>query len=327
MTQTEAAGATQTEVALLPPPEQTAFALTEAPEAATSVAQLTQTEAAGATQTEVALLPPLEQTAFALTETATHSVDPLATLSVTPDPETRCRHTVVVGDTLFQLALTYNTTVEKFRAINQLTEDALFVDSELIVPDCYRPGDDIESSSLDFSCQNLYDSMVVRSASRVVGCREVDIGLIDKHPALASGMIAAIDIFGYVETGVEVCFRNIGELVLLDRVTEPPTPRSLPSYNNVAGMTCGEVDKPGTLVLIATVIERDTFVELTSCRVTTTQTVRLREDVGSSTALRLVPYNITLDTFSRTSNWFNVTFLGTEGWISARYARAVGICE
>ncbi|MYD09446.1 MAG: LysM peptidoglycan-binding domain-containing protein [Chloroflexi bacterium] len=315
-TETEAAEQTQTAV----PPTQTA-------EAATSIAQLTATQAAGATQTEVALLPPLEQTAFALTETATHSVDPLATLSATPDPATRCRHTVAVGDTLFQLAQTYNTTVEKFRAINQLTEDALFVDAELIVPDCYRPGGDIESSSLDFSCQNLYDSMVVRSASRVVGCREVDVGLIDKHPALASGMIAAIDIFGYVETGVEVCFRNIGELVLLDRVTAPPTPRPQPSYNNAAGMTCGEVDQPGTLVLVAAVIERDTFVELTSCRVTTTQTVRLRADVGSATVLRLVPYNVTLDSYSRTNSWFNVAFLGTEGWISARYARASGVCE
>ena len=321
---TERAEATETKAA-----EQTQTALppTQTSEVATSVAQLTETQAAGATQTEVALLPPLEQTAFALTETATQSVDPLATRSATPDPATSCRHTVAVGDTLFQLAQTYNTTVADFRAINQLTEDALFVDSELIVPDCYRPGDDIESSSLDFSCQNLYDSMVVRSASRVVGCREVDIGLIDKHPALASGMIAAIDIFGYVESGVEVCFRNIGELVLLDRVTAPPTPRPLPSYNNVAGMTCGEVNRPGTLVLVAAVIERDTFVELTSCRVTTTQTVRLREDVGSARVLRLVPYNVTLDSYSRTSNWFNVAFLGTEGWISARYTRASGICE
>ena len=201
------------------------------------------------------------------------------------NPESRCKHTVEVGNTLFQLAQFYNTTVEEFRRINQLAEDALVVGAELIVPDCYVPEGDLESSALGFSCQNLYDSMVVRTASEVVGCREVDIELIDKHPALASGMIAAIDIFGYVESGVEVCFRNIGELVLLDRETEPPTPRSLPSFNNAVGMTCGEVEEVGTLVLVAAVIERDTFVELSSCRVTTTQTLRLRDEIGSATVL------------------------------------------
>ena len=320
---TEQAEATETEAA-----EWTQTAVQ-----ATSEAQLTETQAAGATQTEVANLPPAEQTAIAQTGTAVANLPPAEqtaialTATAVANPELRCKHTVEVGDTLFQLALTYNTTVEKFRAINQLSEDALYVGAELIVPDCYRPGDNIESSSLGFSCQNLYDSMVVRTTSRVVGCRAVDTGLIDKHPALASGMIAAIDIFGYVEDGVEVCFRNIGELVFLDSATEPPKPKQLPSYNNAVGMTCGEVENVGTLVLVAAVIERDTFVELSSCQVTTTQTVRLRDEVGSSTALRLVPYNVTLDTFSRTDNWFNVTFLGTEGWISARYARADGICE
>ena len=287
----------------------------------------TATQAIGATLTEVANLPPLQQTAFALTETATHSIDPLATMSATPDPLTQCTHTVAVGDTLFQLAQTYNTTVEKFRAINQLTEDALYVGSELIVPDCYRPSDGLDSSALGFSCQNLFDNMVVRTTSQVVGCREVNTELIDKHPALASGMIAALDIFGYVESGVEVCFRNIGELVFLDGVNEPPTPQSLPSYNNAVGMTCGEVENVGTLVLVAAVIERDTFVELSSCRVTTTQTLRLRDEVGSSTALGLVPYNVTLDTFSRTANWFNVNFLGRDGWISANYVRTEGVCQ
>ena len=316
-------------------------AATQTAQKETEDAGAIETADAHATETEIAKLPPADQTATAeaangtataeaeLTLTASPTLDGSITPSPTasPDPATRCTLTVEIGDTLFQLAQTYNTTVEKFRAINQLTEDALFVGSELIVPDCYRPGDDLENSALGFSCQNLYDSMVVRTSSQVVGCRDVDLGLIDKHPALASGMIAAIDIIGYVESGVEVCFRNIGELVFLDRATEPPTPKPLQSYNNAVGMTCGEVDQLGTLVLVAALIERDTFVELSNCQVTTTQTVRLRDDVGSATALGLVPYNVTLDTYSRTNNWFNVTFLGTEGWISARYARADGICE
>ena len=338
LTQTQVVSVTETEVAKLPPVEQTAFAST-----ATQVAiLLTPTEvedsppveqtAVVLTATEIAKLPPVEQTATAQTGTAIANLPPeeqtaIAQTQVAGDPESRCTHTVEVGETLFYLAQFYNTTVEDFRRINQLTEDALVVGLELIVPDCYVPDGDLESSTLGFSCQNLYDSMVVRTASEVVGCREVDIELIDKHPALASGMIAAIDIFGYVESGVEVCFRNIGELVFLDRASEPPAPRSLPSFNNAVGMTCGEIEDVGTLVLVAAVIERDTFVELSSCRVTTTQTLRLRDEIGSATVLRLVPYNVTLDTYSRTNNWFNVTFLDSQGWISASYVRTDGICE
>ncbi len=171
---TERAEATATEAA-----EWTATAIK-----ATSDAHMTEIQTAGATQTEVANLPPAEQTAFALTETATHSIDPLATMSVTPDPATRCTHTVEVGDTLFQLAQTYSTTVEKFRTINPLTADALFVGSELIVPDCYKPGDSLTliAETLGTTVEGLRllnrltdELLSVRQEFDVPGCAPDDI--------------------------------------------------------------------------------------------------------------------------------------------------------
>ena len=242
----------------------------------------------------------------------------------TIDPFFACRHAVAGGETLFQIASIYGTTVEQFRQLNQLSNDALFVGQELIIPDCYDPGG---SNSFEYACQQLFDSMVVRATSRVVGCRAVDTGLIDKHPALASGMIAAVDLLGYVESGVEVCFRSIGDLVFLDAAADPPVPRPLQSYNNSMGMTCGEVDQLGTLVLVSTITEQDTYLELSSCQVTTTHTVRLRADVGSTAILSLVPFNVTLDALARTNKWFKVSFLDTEGWISASFARTSGICQ
>ena len=267
-----------------------------------------------ATETAIAGLPPAEQTSIALTASR--------------DPETRCTHTIAVGETLFALAQSYNTTVEQFRTLNQLTGNDLFVGQELFVPECYHPErDDLDAASFGYTCQNLFDSMVVRSTSRAVGCRAVDIDLIDKHPALSSGMIAAMDILGYVGPGVEVCFRNIGDLVFLNPATNPPTPNKLQSYSNAAGMTCGEVNEIGTLVLVTVITEQDTFLELTTCQVTTTQTLRLRNGVGSSAVVGLVPYNVTLDSSARTNNWFRVTFLGTQGWISANYVLEDGICQ
>ena len=169
--------------------------------------------------------------------------------------------------------------------------------------------------------------MVVRTTSDFVECRPVDIGQIDKHPALASGMIAAVEILGYPEEGVEVCFRSVGDLVFLDSAISPPIPRAMESYANAIDMTCGEADRVGTIVLVATITEQDTYLELTNCKVTTTQTLRLRDDVGSASVLGLVPYNVTLATDARTSNWFRIDFLGTVGWLSANYVIADGICE
>ena len=79
--------------------------------------------------------------------------------------------------------------------------------------------------------------------------------------------------------------------------------------------------------MVATITEKDTYLELSSCQVTTTQTLRLRDDVGSTTVLGLVPYNITLLADARTENWFFVNFIGSKGWISASYVRTDGICE
>ena len=244
--------------------------------------------------------------------------------SQTPDPYIVCRHSVAASETLYKVAQRFGTTVEKFRLLNMLKSDTLSVGQELIVPDCYDP---FQSDALGFVCQSLYADTVIRSTSLVVSCRAVDIGFIDKHPALASGMIAAVDLLGYVESGVEVCFRNIGDLVFLDGATEPPTPRQMGSYNNSVGMTCGETDRVGTVVLIATITEQDTYLELSSCQVTTTQSLRLREVFGGTRVHGLVPYNITLPANARTENWFNVTFLGVDGWISASYVRTNGICS
>ena len=331
---TEDAAATQTRAFEL---TETAIVLTQTAEKATYDAGLTQTQDAYATETEIAGLPPAEQTAIALTATgvaaltATQDADSAATMTpsptASPDPETRCTHTVTAGETLFSLAQNYGTTVEQIRTLNQLTSNDLFVDQELIVPDCYDPADDAESSTLGYSCQQLFDSMVVRTTSRLVSCRPVDIELIDKHPALASGMIEAVNITGYVAPGVEVCFRNIGDLVFLDAATDPPTPYLLQSSHNAMGMTCGQVERIGTLVLVAAITEVDTYLELSTCQVTTTQTVRLRDNVGSISVLGLVPYNVTLVASARTNNWFNVSFLGTQGWISANYVRTAGICQ
>ena len=100
-------------------------------------------------------------------------------------------------------------------------------------------------------------------------------------------MLDAIEILGYVDKGVEICFRNVGDLVFLDPVTSPPTPLTMSVQYNDLGMTCGQVDRIGTVVLVSIATEEDTLILLSECLVTTTQTLRLRDGAGGAGVLGL----------------------------------------
>ena len=287
----------------------------------------------------------VQLTATYLAMTATPSSDQLTatniamTATTTPTlvvggrspTENQCIHSVVAGDTLYRIALNYSTTVDAIKYLNQLSGDIVYIGQELFVPGCYFETvvdeEEFESSTLLYICQSLFESIVVRSTSEDVSCREVDTETIDKHPLLAGGMLGAVEVLGYVDQGLEVCFHGAGTLVFLDPVTWPPTPYSLATYSNAADMTCARVDRIGTLVLVAVLSEAESLLRLTTCQITTRQTLRLRDAVAGTTTLGLVPYNVTLQAIARTPNWFNVSFLGAEGWISALYVDTDGICE
>ena len=68
-------------------------------------------------------------------------------------------------------------------------------------------------------------------------------------PSLAESFIDAVDIWGYVEQGVEVCFPQIGRVVFLDARTSPRAIVPLAS-TAVNGQTCVSIDSPGSLVLM-----------------------------------------------------------------------------
>ena len=279
------------------------------------------------------------QDALDLTATATQVALDLTATAIASDPEiqspsdlptdSQCVHKVIAGDTLYRLSLNYNTTVNEFKYLNQLTSDMLFIGQDLFVPGCfYEPEiEDLDDADLLYLCQDLFDSVVVRATGSEVKCRPIDTGTIDKHPLLATGMLDAVEILGYVDRGVEICFRNLGNLVFLDPVTSPPTPLSMNVQYNDLGMTCGQVNRIGTVVLVSIPTEEDTLILLSDCLVTTSQTLRLRDGAGGVGVLGLVPYFVTLQADTRTENWFSVNFLGTDGWISAKYVETAGICE
>ncbi len=82
-----------------------------------------------------------------------------------------------------------------------------------------------------------------------VQCQRLGGGGIGVQAIVDGGFIDAVDIWGYVEQGVEVCFPQAGELLFLDARTMPRAVASLAS-TVVNGMTCGAVETPGSIVLM-----------------------------------------------------------------------------
>ena len=81
-----------------------------------------------------------------------------------------------------------------------------------------------------------------------VQCQRLDGGGIGIQ-ALADSYIAAVDIWGYVEQGVEVCFPQAGRLLFLDASAMPRVAAPLAS-TVVNGMTCASIMTPGSIVLM-----------------------------------------------------------------------------
>ena len=82
-----------------------------------------------------------------------------------------------------------------------------------------------------------------------VQCQRLDGGGIGIQSIIDAGFIDAVDIWGYVEQGVEVCFPQVGRVIFLDARTMPRAIRSLES-SIVNGATCAMIDSPGSLVLL-----------------------------------------------------------------------------
>ena len=82
-----------------------------------------------------------------------------------------------------------------------------------------------------------------------VQCQRLGGGGIGLQSIVEAGFIDAVDVWGYVEQGVEVCFPQAGELLFLDASMMPRAAAPLAS-TVVNGMTCGAIETPGSIVLM-----------------------------------------------------------------------------
>ena len=187
------------------------------------------------------------------------------------------------------------------------------------------------------TCQTLPDSIQVKTTSLVTQCQQVGAAGIGVQSVIDNGFIDAVDVWGGLGDGVEVCFRASGSLILLDTATSPRAQMTLSSYSR-DDMICAELDRLGIVVLVPTaetapaadtaprpIIASGSITNLANCFVTTTHIVNFRDGPGGS-IMAHIPYNITLTAKARAADWFKVDLHGETGWISADYVQTIGAC-
>ena len=147
------------------------------------------------------------------------------------------------------------------------------------------------------------------------------------------GGVFGIDVWGWVRGYPEFCFLQSGDLAFLDAAYTPRRLMHINAYSR-AGMTCAQIDRAGTLVLLpsdttllptAEPTAASASMTLGDCSATTLDFLNLRASPGGA-ILRVLPAYVTLDVYKRQGAWIQVEYYGQRGWISAEYTNQLGDC-
>ena len=105
------------------------------------------------------------------------------------------------------------------------------------------------------TCLSMPNSgIVVSGFHNSTQCQQLDGGGIGIPSIINDGFIDAVDVWGYVLPGTQVCFRQSGgSFIFLDAETSPRTIIELSlSYrieDSVSEMICTQIDRPGSVIL------------------------------------------------------------------------------
>ena len=152
---------------------------------------------------------------------------------------------------------------------------------------------------------------------------------------IQQGIVDAIDLWGYVTPGVEVCFKRRGDkLVFMDAATAPRTKLPWLGYAS-NGMTCTVIDRPGTLVLLGDTSSAGAWqpiapqpgsTSLSDCVVELTEYLNFRESPSGAIINILAP-GIGLTAVESADGWYKVDFYGRKGWIIGDSVIPIGNCS
>ena len=184
-----------------------------------------------------------------------------------------------------------------------------------------------------YTCEHLPDDIIVRAIAGTrsgIQCQQIDARGVGIQSVIDAGLIRAVDVWGYVEPGVEVCMRGTGSPVFLDAATAPRRVSPIASFGD-ANWTCASFNRAGSLVLVRAGASQanapSTPRPLTSCQVRAIDGLNFRNAPGGEVIIGFIPEGASLYASMRTAGWFQTTFNGFEGWISADYVETSASCD
>lgn len=182
-------------------------------------------------------------------------------------------------------------------------------------------------------CEQLPGHIKVEGFTHTSHCRDVDYSGVGNEMLVDNGAINAVDIYGWVERPLKVCFqRPSGAIVLLDAATSPREILPLQTWTE-GDWQCATVGRAGTAVLMPL----DFFTsgqipepiwDLNGCTVKTTDILNLRsEPNGASAVVANVLNDVELTADKKAPRYYRVNYYDIIGWLSSRYLTTSGNCQ
>ncbi len=191
------------------------------------------------------------------------------------------------------------------------------------------------------TCPDMPESIVVIGYVASTQCQQVSMAGIGRIDLINLGIADAVDIWGIVPGSVDVCFQQSGYMVFLDAAYAPRMLKPLLSFER-DGMTCGRIDRAGTVILLhnpypfetplvpasAPESEAEAAQEaVSSCVVKLAEALFLREAPGGR-IIGIVWLNSEVPVYETAGNWYKIAFEGQTGYISRDYSRTLrGDCR
>lgn len=194
------------------------------------------------------------------------------------------------------------------------------------------------------TCTTLTDARVSAAQGLASGvqCRDIDAAAVGNQTVYDAGYIDAVDVWGNVGAGVEICFPWVGAMMFLDAATAPRALSRLDTYSS-GGQTCAFLDRPGTVVLVqgqpTTIAPPAVAAEpapapvvsepsVDGCPIITTGHINFRAAPSlDAEKIDVVLRGTTVGAVSRNGGWYQINFQGRTGWIGGRYVNNIGNCQ
>lgn len=166
-----------------------------------------------------------------------------------------------------------------------------------------------------------------------VQCRQVDGAGIGIQSVIDAGFMDAVDVWGYVGQGIEICFPQLGSLTFLDASTSPRAVSTIQSVNR-NGQTCTTLTRAGTVVLVPgapSTVEvpvaaqpsatTTTTTTITGCAVTAIGHLKFLDAPKSEAEIiGWITRGSNLAYVSHILGWNQVSHGGQTGWVGGKYS-------